>query len=450
MNNKRCLLLTFAISIAFFIFNIQGVLSLSYSTTYPKSYDFSNAQSAQAAGWTCLYPQESCSWSSEAPMPQTNLISCTSDKAYGVVTTHPISKEKPQEVFVNFSLIYTPDCTYKINYAFGSNSQGDCGCTGSDYLASVSYTAPNNTEYFAVNDRITPLVEGRVTGSKDITETIAKNGGGIWQIKFRDKAGGNKEWCSEFAYIDYLNIEETCQITSNITSATDKSVAAMVNLLPLNLNVPLNFGKNEIGISEISIASKNKLTSVGITINEMEEAESISSVSGKLYRYISVDKTNIQNTDISKVKIKFQVKKSWIDSNYIDVSKIALNQYENNQWNKLPTTKTNEDASYIYYEADSTGLSLFAISGEMLSCPTCPSPSTWLDCVDNKQTRENYKCSMETKYQCQVYTESQQCGLQLSQNILYIFVVIVITVVFVVFRKKMFKKKENKLKIQEK
>ena len=41
-----------------------------------------------------------------------------------------------------------------------------------------------------------------------------------------------------------------------------------------------------------------------------------------------------------------------------------MNRYVNNTWNKLPTTKVEEADNYIYYEATSPGLSIFAISGE--------------------------------------------------------------------------------------
>ncbi|EMR74366.1 hypothetical protein MBGDN05_00152 [Thermoplasmatales archaeon SCGC AB-539-N05] len=38
-------------------------------------------------------------------------------------------------------------------------------------------------------------------------------------------------------------------------------------------------------------------------------------------------------------------------------------RYHNNEWQELTTTLTNEDTAYVYYEAETTGLSTFAIVG---------------------------------------------------------------------------------------
>ncbi|UCD02744.1 MAG: hypothetical protein JSV63_03075, partial [Candidatus Aenigmatarchaeota archaeon] len=40
-------------------------------------------------------------------------------------------------------------------------------------------------------------------------------------------------------------------------------------------------------------------------------------------------------------------------------------------------------------------------------CPTCSNPSTWSECDANAvKTRTNYKCSEDTEYECESYTES--------------------------------------------
>jgi hypothetical protein len=43
------------------------------------------------------------------------------------------------------------------------------------------------------------------------------------------------------------------------------------------------------------------------------------------------------------------------------------------------------------------------------SCPTCPSPGQFTNCVNGQKTRTNYKCDITTNWQCQAYAEVQAC-----------------------------------------
>jgi len=46
---------------------------------------------------------------------------------------------------------------------------------------------------------------------------------------------------------------------------------------------------------------------------------------------------------------------------------------------------------------------------EVLQCPICPEPTEWSDCINNTQSRTNYRCSGETNYICESYTETRDC-----------------------------------------
>jgi hypothetical protein len=56
------------------------------------------------------------------------------------------------------------------------------------------------------------------------------------------------------------------------------------------------------------------------------------------------------------------VEKSWYDTNGYDAATTKLRRKVGETWQDLPTTKTGEDASYYYFEAESPGLSYFAIT----------------------------------------------------------------------------------------
>ena len=46
-----------------------------------------------------------------------------------------------------------------------------------------------------------------------------------------------------------------------------------------------------------------------------------------------------------------------------------MNRYKNG-WEKLPTQEISEDDNYIYYEAESPGFSIFAITGQEIASTT--------------------------------------------------------------------------------
>lgn len=49
------------------------------------------------------------------------------------------------------------------------------------------------------------------------------------------------------------------------------------------------------------------------------------------------------------------------------------------------------------------------------SCPTCANPSPWSECnQEGAKTRTNYKCSEETNYTCESYTEEKACETQIN------------------------------------
>ena len=80
-----------------------------------------------------------------------------------------------------------------------------------------------------------------------------------------------------------------------------------------------------------------------------------------VYQYLKIDKTNIENTGIGSVIIKFQVPKSWLIEKKIGTNEISLFKYTNNKWNELNTKVFGSDHAYVFYEAKTTGFSYFAI-----------------------------------------------------------------------------------------
>ncbi|MBI5332776.1 MAG: PGF-pre-PGF domain-containing protein [Candidatus Aenigmarchaeota archaeon] len=157
--------------------------------------------------------------------------------------------------------------------------------------------------------------------------------------------------------------------TKTITQATETAPATAV-ISEAN--------RDELKIQEVSIAVTTTQTNVQVIVKESSKpagaadpVTTTSSGAGNNYKYIDIS-SNIQSSNIKNVKIKFEVAKSWITANNIDQSKIYLMRYSansqqagyNNGWAKLGTTKLSENSTHVFYEAESPGLSTFAITGE--------------------------------------------------------------------------------------
>jgi PGF-pre-PGF domain-containing protein len=120
-------------------------------------------------------------------------------------------------------------------------------------------------------------------------------------------------------------------------------------------------------VESINVEVKNTVNNVEITVKESSQPAganvAISSDTGAVYKYLEITKTNVKDADINKVKIKFKVEKSWATANSIDPATITLQRLVGNDWVKLTTNKVSEDSTYYYFEAESPGLSVFAVTG---------------------------------------------------------------------------------------
>ena len=150
----------------------------------------------------------------------------------------------------------------------------------------------------------------------------------------------------------------------------------------------------DMAITFINIRVKNSVNDINIVIEKLpgKPATVIHNLTGKVYHYIKIDKTNIKDEDIDKATIRFRVEKNWIQQNRINESTIALYRYTN-RWEKLPTRKVSEDATDVYFEAESSGLSIFAIAGEPIKEVTTvatTTPATTTVPITEAVTRPSY------------------------------------------------------------
>jgi len=140
-------------------------------------------------------------------------------------------------------------------------------------------------------------------------------------------------------------------------------------------------------LTGLKITARNSIQNARVNVGQFAEAPSgVPPASGTLYGYIYVATENLAKGDVENVVISFKVEKSWIAGENIDVGTIVLQRYNpaTGSWENLTTEKVDESAEFAYFEAASTSLSVFAITGSPAQLPTAPSapmPSFWVMAV---------------------------------------------------------------------
>lgn len=90
--------------------------------------------------------------------------------------------------------------------------------------------------------------------------------------------------------------------------------------------------------------------------------------SGEVYRFLNIWVGNNKyatSKNIENPIIYFKVEKSWLQNNSIKQSSIILNRYNDKKWEQLPTSFSGEDDKYLYFTAETSGFSFFAITGKV-------------------------------------------------------------------------------------
>lgn len=135
-----------------------------------------------------------------------------------------------------------------------------------------------------------------------------------------------------------------------------------------------NFEHLGLAISKILIDLKSTAFNVKVALKQIEKPAGTPNPLGIVYYYFDLP-NNLAAEDIQSAQIFFQVSKSWIAANNIDISSILLTRYAASGWEPLGTALINEDSEYYYFSAETSALSLFAIAGTQEAAAGGPTPS---------------------------------------------------------------------------
>jgi PGF-pre-PGF domain-containing protein len=140
-------------------------------------------------------------------------------------------------------------------------------------------------------------------------------------------------------------------------------------------NVSYSFENTQNPVININFTAKVSSGKVASKIEILRNTSSMADTPapGKVYQNINIWVGNYgwaTENNIEDMTVSFTVPLDWITSNNIDKGSIALYRYNNDSWQRLPTSETTRNENSITFTSSTPGFSPFAISGETVSTPT--------------------------------------------------------------------------------
>ncbi|MBI2559263.1 PGF-pre-PGF domain-containing protein [Candidatus Woesearchaeota archaeon] len=126
-----------------------------------------------------------------------------------------------------------------------------------------------------------------------------------------------------------------------------------------------------IAVTGVVIEIANTVSNPSMEVQSLTSNPLTAAAAAKVYQYLQLVKSNIADSDASKITISFKVPKSWLTSNSVAEDDIILYRYSG-QWNALPTTKISSDGDYVTYQSTTPGFSTFAIGSKEAAPVTAP------------------------------------------------------------------------------
>ena len=130
----------------------------------------------------------------------------------------------------------------------------------------------------------------------------------------------------------------------------------------------------ETSIQAVSFTASTNLNQVKLSVSsyngkpeEVEEIPDVAPETHSVYKYLDIkltsNNTYVGETGIETMTFTFTIQKTWISENNIDKTTVEMLRFHDGAWQHLNTTLQGENDTSIVYEAETPGLSTFAVVG---------------------------------------------------------------------------------------
>ncbi|MCK4670620.1 MAG: PGF-pre-PGF domain-containing protein [Nanoarchaeota archaeon] len=174
----------------------------------------------------------------------------------------------------------------------------------------------------------------------------------------------------------------TTELLSNIPVSTGGSGRSLDGIESsrgesIKGKVKHQFNREDMWIEEITYDIVVSTPSIMIKQEVLSENPTKEELKGP-HKFILL-KHSLDVSQLTNIMLRFKVPKDWIMRHGMTLDDINVKHYdeESDEWEPLPTNKIITDENYVYYNAKSSGLNLFA-AGERLSRKTKTIMDTYL------------------------------------------------------------------------
>ncbi len=144
-----------------------------------------------------------------------------------------------------------------------------------------------------------------------------------------------------------------------------KKTHSWTKITPGNATI-MKIDDKDIGLKQISIEVNAPVQNVKISVlkHDGKPANVSTEKTGKVYKYIQIDATNLNRGILKKAEIEMQVEKGWLKEKNLSKDNIALFKFDEQakEWKLIETKNINSDDKNEYYVAEVDSFSYFAIA----------------------------------------------------------------------------------------
>jgi len=172
-------------------------------------------------------------------------------------------------------------------------------------------------------------------------------------------------------------INDTTETNASKVNNTDTTFESNLGNVKENEKLSVRTSPEETSetcIQKVDFISSKNQKNVKLQVSNLKEKpDEISidlniSTTSKVYKYLDIkltsDEVYIGETGIKQMNFSFSVERSWLENLSFNKFSIKMMRYHDDEWQELNTTYTNESEDYIFYQAETPGLSIFAVVGD--------------------------------------------------------------------------------------
>lgn len=172
---------------------------------------------------------------------------------------------------------------------------------------------------------------------------------------------------------DITTLENSTQVTDNSYNYSDNSRTIIQNVETTNVNVD-NSQSTTVAFTESTVVNNINFVSkdsgeTKVIVQDIKDEECLETLpAGNVYTSFNIFIDNAEmKSNIEDAAVDFKVEKTWLIENNLDSSVIILNMYENGEWVEVPVTITGEDSKFVYFTAEVSEYSTFAITSKTVT-----------------------------------------------------------------------------------